>query len=295
MVNAKKARTAKLRWATFNIRLQNDGDEKAGVGWSVRRDRVADFIRENRIDIVGMQEVLHPQLQDLLARLPEYDYVGVGRTDGATKGEYSPVFFLRDKFEVLERGNFWLSETPDVPGSRGWDAALERIASYAKLRDKATGKVFMAVNTHFDHVGVTARRESAKLIMRKIQEIVGKRPAVVTGDFNVTEDDEAYKTMIGQQTTDKQRSTAEGKVNGRRSKSSNRQIVKFRDAYHATPNHTGAAYTWHNFCRITPREAEKIDFIFITPTISVSGTHIEEPDPKAPLSDHNPHWADLEF
>ena len=163
-----------------------------------------------------MQEVLHPQFEDLLERLPEYDYVGVGRTDGATKGEYSPIFFLKDKYEALEKGNFWLSETPDVAGSKGWDAALERIASYAKLRDKATGKIFMAVNTHFDHVGVTARKESAKLIMQKIQQIVGNRPAVVTGDFNITEDDEAYTTMV----------TNEFKMN---------------DAYHMTLNHDGAA------------------------------------------------------
>ena len=269
-VNDKKPGSAHIRWGTFNIRLQNDGDERAGVGWSVRRDRVADYIRKNHIDVVGMQEVLHAQLEDLLARLPEYDYVGVGRTDGATKGEYSPVFFLKEKFEVLEKGNFWLSETPEVPGSVGWDAALERIASYAKLRDKATGKVFMAVNTHFDHVGVKARRESAKLIMRKIQEIVGTRPAVVTGDFNVTENDEAYKTM----TTN---------------------TFKMNDAYHMTPNHTGTCYTWHQFCQIPPLKCEKIDFIFITPTIRVNHSHIEVPNPAAMLSDHNPHWADLEF
>lgn len=277
---AQTKETAKVRWGTFNIRLQNDGDEQAGYGWSVRKDRVADYIKKNHIEVVGMQEVLHQQLEDLLERLPEYDYVGVGRTDGATKGEYSPVFFLKDKFEVLEKGNFWLSETPDVAGSKGWDAALERIASYAKLKDKATGKVFMAVNTHFDHVGVVARRESAKLIMRKIQEIVGTRPAVVTGDFNVTEADEAYSTMISQQTD---------------GKSSNRQMVKFYDAYHMTPNHTGTTYTFHNFCHIPPLKCEKIDFIFITPTIRVSHSHIEVPNPDAMLSDHNPHWADLEF
>lgn len=269
---------ARIRWGTFNIRLQNDGDEKAGYGWSVRRDRVADYISRNHIDIIGLQEVLHSQLKDLLNRLPDYDYVGVGRTDGATKGEYSPVFFLKEKFDVLEKGNFWLSETPDVPGSVGWDAALERIASYAKLRDKASGKIFMAVNTHFDHVGVTARRESAKLIMKKIQEIVGEQPAVVTGDFNVTEDDEAYETMTSAQT-----------LNGKPLK------CKFLDAYHMTPNHTGTAYTFHNFCRIPPLECEKIDFIFITPTIRVKHSHIEVPNPKAMLSDHNPHWADLEF
>ncbi len=268
--SARKQESVKLRWGTFNIRLQNDGDDKAGYGWNVRRDRVADYIKSHKIDVIGMQEVLHAQLEDLLARMPEYDYVGVGRHDGKQAGEYSPVFFLKDKFEVLEKGNFWLSETPEVPGSIGWDAALERVASYAKLKDKKTGKIFMAVNTHFDHVGVTARRESAKLIMKKIQDIVGKQPAVVTGDFNVTEDDEAYTTM----TTNE---------------------FKMYDAYHMTPNHTGTVYTYHNFCKIPPLKCEKIDFIFITPTIRVNHSHIEEPNPKALLSDHNPHWADLEF
>ena len=273
-----KSDNCQIRWCTFNIRLQNDGDENAGVGWSVRKDRVADYVKSNHIDIVGMQEVLHQQLLDLLERLPEYDYVGVGRTDGKTKGEYSPIFFLKDKFEVLEKGNFWLSETPDVPGSKGWDAALERIASYAKLKDKATGKVFMAVNTHFDHVGVVARRESAKLIMRKIQEIVGTQPAVVTGDFNVTEDDEAYATMTTSQNVNK-----------------NSSNCKFLDAYHMTPNHTGTTYTWHQFCQLPPLKREKIDFIFITSGIKVNHSHIEVPNTEALLSDHNPHWADLEF
>ena len=259
-----------LRCCTFNIRLKNDGDDKAGFGWNVRRDRVANYIREKAIDVVGMQEVLHPQLLDLLERLPQYDYVGVGRADGKTRGEYSPIFFLKDKFEVLDKGNFWLSETPDVPGSKGWDAAIERIASYAKLKDKATGKIFMAVNTHFDHVGVMARRESAKLIMRKIQEIVGNRPAVVTGDFNVTEDDEAYVTM----TTD---------------------AFRMNDAYHMTANHTGTVYTFQNFLRISPLECDKIDFIFLTPAIRVKHSHIEVQSPENILSDHNPHWADLEF
>ena len=273
-----KPSKCQIRCGTFNIRLQNDGDEKAGYGWSVRKDRVANYIKDNHIEVVGMQEVLHGQLEDLLERLPEYDYVGVGRTDGKTKGEYSPIFFLKDKFEVLEKGNFWLSETPEVPGSKGWDAALERIASYAKLKDKRSGKVFMAVNTHFDHVGVVARRESAKLIMKKIQEIVGTQPAVVTGDFNVTEEDEAYTTMLGGEIVN--------------SKSSNSKLL---DAYHMTRKHTGATYTWHQFCQLPPDKREKIDFIFITPTIKVKQTHIEEPQPDAMLSDHNPHWADLKF
>ena len=235
--SVEKQKTASVRWGTFNIRLKNTGDDKAGNGWNIRRDRVAGYIKANHIDVIGMQEVLHPQLEDLLERLPEYDYVGVGRTDGATKGEYSPIFFLKDKYEALEKGNFWLSETPDVAGSKGWDAALERIASYAKLRDKATGKIFMAVNT---------------------------------GDFNITEDDEAYTTMV----------TNEFKMN---------------DAYHMTLNHDGAAYTFHGFCKQLPKDAEKIDFIFLTPNIHVERSHIEYPHVGEHLSDHNPYWSDLTF
>ena len=294
-VYARRQKTAKLRWGTFNIRLDTNIDELAGVGWSKRKNRVADYIKENHIDIVGLQEVLHNQLNDLRVRLPEYDYVGVGRTDGGTKGEYTPVFFLRDRFDVLEKGNFWLSETPDVPGSRGWDAALERIASYVKLKDKATGKVFMAVNTHFDHVGVTARRESAKLIMRKIRDIVGKQPAVVTGDFNVSEDDEAYATMTSCQVLGTDPETSAAKHGRRHRKASKRQGIKLSDAHHMTTNRTGTDYTWHNFCHIPPSECEKIDFIFITPGIRVNHSHIETPDTKNMLSDHNPHWVDLEF
>ena len=217
-----------------------------------------------------MQEVTFKQLQYLRDYLKDYDYVGVGRTDGKEKGEFTPVFYLKDKYEALDKGNFWLSETPNVPGSKGWDAAIERVASYVKLKDKATGRIFMAINTHYDHVGVTARKESAKLIMKKIQEIVGSNPAVVTGDFNIEESDEAYKTMV----TD---------------------AFKMNDAYHMTAHHTGAPYTFHSFCRISPLQAPKIDFIFITPNVKVLQSHIERENPKRQLSDHNPNWADLEF
>lgn len=265
-----EAEKVQVRWCTFNIRLKNSGDDSKGLGWSVRKDRVTDFVLQNDIDIVGMQEVLYPQLKDIRKRLRNYDYVGVGRTNGKKKGEYSPVFFRKDKYKALEKGNFWLSETPKKAGSKGWDAALERIASYVKLKDKETGRIFMAVNTHFDHVGVVARRESARLIMSKIHEIVGDNPAVVTGDFNVTENDEAYETMVGSD-------------------------FKMLDAYHQTTEKTGATFTWHNFGKLDEKSGEKIDFIFITPTITVQRTYIEPVHKDAHLSDHNPHWADLEF
>ena len=261
----------KIRWATFNIRCVSGDDYKINCGWEQRKELVARYLTDNEIDICGMQEVTDAQMTYLRKNLRGYGSVGVGRTDGKRKGEATPVFYRKDRFKALDKGNCWLSETPDVVGSKGWDAALERIASWVKLKDKKTGRVFMAVNTHFDHVGKVARRESAKLIMRKIQEIVGSDPAVVTGDFNVSESDEAYKTMVSNE-------------------------FQMNDAYHMTDNNTGATYTYHDYCRIPAEKAHKIDFIFITPSIRVSRTHIEQPENKAPqLSDHNPHYADLEF
>lgn len=270
MAKEKVEQPVKVRWCTFNIRCIAAPDEKIGCSWEVRKDNVAQYVLDNNIDVVGMQEVTFKQLNDLRERLKGYDYVGVGRTDGKEKGEFTPVFFRADKYEPLEKGNFWLSETPDVPGSKGWDAALERVASYVKLKDKATGKIFMAINTHYDHIGVQARKESAKLIMSKIKSIVGDRPAVVTGDFNITEDNEAYSTMVNSE-------------------------FKMNDAYHMTARHTGAPYTFHDYCRISPLKAPKIDFIFITPNVKVLQSHIERETPTKRISDHNPHWADLEF
>lgn len=260
----------KVRWATFNIRCITKDDYKIDCGWDQRKERVYKYLIDHEIDVCGMQEVTNEQLTYLRKNLKGYGYVGVGRTDGKKKGEATPVFYRKKRFKALDKGNFWLSETPDVPGSKGWDAALERVASWVKLKDKKTGKVFMAVNTHFDHVGKAARRESAKLIMQKIQEIVGDQPAAVTGDFNITENDEAYTTMV----------TSDFKMN---------------DAYHMTENHTGTTHTYHAFCRIPAEKAHKIDFIFITPNIKVTHTHIEQERPEYQISDHNPHFADLEW
>lgn len=270
MAKEKVEQPVKVRWCTFNVRCIAAPDEKIGCSWEVRKDNVAQYVLDNNIDVVGMQEVTFKQLNDLRERLKGYDYVGVGRTDGKEKGEFTPVFFRADKYEPLEKGNFWLSETPDVPGSKGWDAALERVASYVKLKDKATGKIFMAINTHYDHIGVQARKESAKLIMSKIKSIVGDRPAVVTGDFNITEDNEAYSTMVNSE-------------------------FKMNDAYHMTAHHTGAPYTFHDYCRKSPLKAHKIDYIFVTPNVKVLQSHIERETPTKRISDHNPHWADLEF
>lgn len=265
-----KDETSEITWATFNIRFDNPQDSLNN--WKYRKDSVANFIRTQKLDIVGMQEVLHNQLEDLKASLPEYSGVGVGREDGKTKGEYAPIFFKKDRFEILENNTFWLSQYPDSVGFIGWDGACTRIATWAKMKDKQSGKVFMAINTHFDHVGTEARRKSALLIIDKIKEIVGDQPAVLTGDFNVNELSEAYNTLT-----------------------TNSFVLK--DAHKEAENKQGVDYTFHDFGRIEPSSCEKIDFIFITPNIKVSNSYIPEETRQEGkfLSDHNPEVVQISF
>jgi endonuclease/exonuclease/phosphatase family metal-dependent hydrolase len=182
----------KLTVATYNIRLYSQSDAKNGNGWEKRRQAVIDLIKFNDFDIFGSQEVVHNQLEDMLQGMPEYACIGVGRTDGKTKGEYSPVFYKKDRFKLLKSGYFWLSETPETAGSFGWDAACERICTYGNFEETETGFKFWFFTTHFDHVGVVARRESAKMILSKIREICGNEQVIVTGDFNVNQFDESY-------------------------------------------------------------------------------------------------------
>ena len=259
-----------VNWATFNIRYDNPADSLNN--WKYRKDSVAAFVRHHDLDVVGMQEVLHHQLEDLKARLPEYTAVGVGRDDGKTAGEYAPLFFKKDRFEALESHTFWLSQYPDSAGFIGWDGACCRIATWAKLQDKANGRIFLAINTHFDHVGEEARRQGALLIMQRIQEIVGDRPAILTGDFNVNDRSEAYRTLT-----------------------TNDFVLK--DAYKESAEQSGPRYTFHDFGRIAGADCEKIDFIFVTPQIEVGRSFIpQEPDSdRGFLSDHNPQITTLQF
>ncbi len=267
----------RVNWATFNIRYDNPEDSLNN--WQYRREAVADYITTNAIDIVGMQEVLYNQLQDLVSLLPSYNYVGVCRDDGDKEGEASPIFYRADRFEVLDSSTFWLSQYPDSVGFIGWDGACTRIATWAKLRDKATDKVFMAINTHFDHVGAEARKNAALLIIDKIKEIVGSEPAVLTGDLNVSDKSEAYRTIT-----------------------TNEFVL--RDTYKEAPVVTGPSYTWHDFGQCNPMFRDKIDFIFVTADVKVLAAHIDQEhayDPAQPetewgyLSDHNPVMAEIEF
>ncbi|MCA8973089.1 MAG: endonuclease/exonuclease/phosphatase family protein [Planctomycetes bacterium] len=168
---------------TCNVRYgtADDGDN----AWPKRRELLATTLLQVRPDILGVQEALAFQLDFLAAKLPHHRRLGQGR-DGGERGEHAALFIDTRRFEVLDHGDFWLSETPATPASIGWDAALPRICTWAALRELGTGRAMQVWNVHFDHRGATARHESAKLLARRIAATVG--PHVVLGDFNAGED-----------------------------------------------------------------------------------------------------------
>ncbi len=183
-----------LNVMTFNVRYSTLAD--SANAWIYRHDKVTSQILFHEADIIGIQEALHSQVMDMQKVLPAFKYVGVGRTDGKQEGEYSAIFYNSKKLQLLESKTFWLSETPTVAGSKSWDAAITRIVTWAKFKEIKTNKTFFVFNTHFDHIGKVARRESAKLLLRKIDEIAGKSSVIVTGDFNATPGDEPVQVLV---------------------------------------------------------------------------------------------------
>ncbi len=180
-------KSAPITVATYNIRYDNKND---GINtWPNRKENVKALIRFHEFDIFGTQEGLRNQLNDIV-ELNEFAFLGAGRDDGKEAGEHSAIFYRKDRFNVLQSGNFWLSETPDKPG-KGWDATCcNRICSWAKFSDLNTKKVFYFFSVHFDHQGVEARRQSGKLMVAKIREIAKNEPVILVGDFNSTPETE---------------------------------------------------------------------------------------------------------
>ncbi len=178
---------------TFNIRYDNPAD--SGNLWVNRAPVVSALIRFHDFDVFGLQEGLLNQMNDISKALPEYARYGVGRDDGKDAGEHSAIYYRKDKFKLLKSGDFWLSETPETPG-KGWDATCcNRICSWVYLQDSKTQKKFYLFNVHFDHQGVIARKESGKLMVKKITEIAGTEPVLLTGDLNGGRESEWYQTI----------------------------------------------------------------------------------------------------
>ncbi|MDL2266230.1 endonuclease/exonuclease/phosphatase family protein [Parabacteroides sp. OttesenSCG-928-G21] len=230
--------TEKLNVMTFNIRLdsQSDGDNQ----WPYRKDYAANLIKFYETDLCGSQEVQHHQLMDLLERLPEYAYIGVGREDGNTKGEYTPIFYRKDRFTLINSGNFWLGEDMNAVGVKGWDAACERVATWGIFKDNSTGKEFFMLNTHLDHMGQVARREGASLVLEQATLLAKNLPIIVTGDFNATADSEPIKVLTN--TSDP------------------RHVVDTRTF---TELRYGPEGSFHNFGRTEQDRRRVIDYVFV--------------------------------
>ena len=268
-VKQQPTKPAPINVMSFNIRYDNPEDSLDN--WKFRKDRAANAVRFYDVDVLGTQEVLHNQLEDLKQRLPEYGVVGVGREDGKEKGEYSALWYKKNRFDLLDSGYFWLSETPEVPGSKGWDGACERIASWAKLKDKTSGKEFFALNTHLDHVGVVARREGISLMLDRVNQLSGGLPVIVTGDFNSEPESDVIKHV-----TDP----------------SNPEHL---DARLASPVVYGPAWSFHDFGKIPYQHRPLIDYVFVRNGFDVLRYGVlAETENEAFLSDHAPVLVTVE-
>ena len=262
---------APLRVMTFNLRLDlaSDGPN----AWPHHRDWVASLIRFHGADVVGVQEALAHMLTDLDTRLPGFARVGVGRADGRSGGEFSAILYRTDRVELIDSGTFWLSPTPEVPGSKGWDTAIERVATWGRFRDRRTGCRYVHLNTHFDHIGEQARQESARLIRRRLAALSGGLPVIVTGDLNAEPTSAPYRVFT--------RDTIPG------------AIPPLRDAFDISRDgHYGPASSWTAFKAIEP--GRRIDYVLVSAPIAVlaHGILTDRWDDRFP-SDHLPVVAVL--
>ncbi|WP_207492142.1 endonuclease/exonuclease/phosphatase family protein [Aridibaculum aurantiacum] len=233
-----------LNVMSFNIRLTLPQDSLNN--WPYRKDKVTSQILFHDAHILGVQEALPGQMTDLQQGLKTYKPVGESREGGYSKGELSAIFVDTTRLKVLDSATFWLSENPTVIGVKGWDAALPRVVTWVKLRDKKTRKTFYFFNTHFDHIGKVARRESARLLRSKVSEIAGNSPVIITGDFNATPVDEPIQLLTDMAHPD-----------------------RFTDARHISQTpHYGPTWTFNGF-RKAPTSGNLLDYIFVRNNVSV--------------------------
>ena len=248
---------------TFNMRYDNPEDGQNN--WRFRRERVAGVIKAQEVDVLGTQELLSNQFNDLSGLLTGYQGVGVGRLDGVESGEYCAVFFRKDRFTLLDSGTFWLSETPEVVGSLGWDGACERIATWVVLRDR-DGREFFFIDTHLDHVGQVARDEGVSLLMKRIETLSGGRPVILTGDFN----SEPGSSVVAHVQKD----------------------GVLRDAKAIAAQRSGTDWSFSDFGQIPEAERPLLDYIFVSGDIeAVRDEVLPDTFDGGYVSDHAPVMA----
>ena len=261
-----------LRVMSFNVRLSaaKDGDN----AWPKRTELFFATIAAYGPDLIGFQEVLADQHDTLTARMPDYGFSGVARDDGKRHGEWSNIGYRKARFTLVDSGTFWLSETPEIPGSKSWDAALTRICSWVRLRETATGKEFVYANTHFDHVGKIARAEASKVISQRVSAIAAGAPALLSGDLNINEENPAYAVFVNPITPG---------------------AIRWIDAFRAVHPTRGAdELSFHAFKGGT--QGSRIDFIFHTDHFVATAAAIDRTskDGRYP-SDHYPVTATVKW
>lgn len=263
----KKAGTGKepLQVMTFNIRL--DASTDSLNSWKFRKDNVARLVTYYRPDLLGMQEVLPGQLADLRQALPQYASVGVGRDDGKAAGEHCPIFFSRARFDLLEHGDFALSEHPEIFGVKGWDASYNRICTWAILLDKRNNERVAYFNTHLDNDGVRARREGIRLILERMSGLDSGATAILTGDFNCGPDEEPSRIL------------ASGGM---------------QDAATAAAVCYGPSWSFHDFGRIPLAGRPLLDYVYVEPQAEVIRYRVIQDTPEEGYySDHNPVLVEI--
>ncbi len=256
-----------LKVMTFNIRYatHHDGENS----WDNRKEAVMKLLKSERCDLIGTQEVLHNQFEDIANTLPQYNAVGVGREDGKTKGEYAAIYYLKERFDELESGNFWLSETPEKIGVKGWDAACERVATWVRLQERETKREFLFINTHLDHMGQMARKKGIELVLERAHLYAKGNPIILTGDLNASPHSEVIKYVT------------EGEN-------------KLYDSRYMAEVMEGTSWSFHDFDRAPIERRQLIDYIFITKPLRVKSHSVLPMRLDGQLvSDHNPIVAEI--
>jgi endonuclease/exonuclease/phosphatase family metal-dependent hydrolase len=266
------ANAFELRVMSFNIRYGSAGDGENR--WPNRREMVFDVIRKQKSDVVGLQEALRFQIDEIREALPAYGEIGVAREDGRIDGEYSAILFRADRFGVAEAGTFWLSDTPEVAGSSHWGNACVRICTWARLIENDSGRAFYIFNTHLDHVSQPSREKSAALLARRIASRNHRDPLVLTGDFNAGENNRAITYLTG--------------------KAAAETPVKLIDTFRVLHPDVEDVRTGHAFRG--GRKGNKIDYVFVPPETQVLEAEIlyDNIDGRYP-SDHYPVTARLQL